>query len=193
MANQKTIKTTAKGTSKTVKAAKAPANKAKAAPAKAPKDTRKVVPVVMPKFQEPVALAAKARDPRLPEVGTAMTKTYKGIKVTVVEGKDGRFTLTAGDSLIVENAKSISAAVATYLTSLGLTSSVNGYFWMGLCAGDKAPRKPRNPLAALGAAVTKAQARLDALKAKVIEAETAVSRAQVALEQAVAAQPTPAE
>jgi hypothetical protein len=89
-----------------------------------PRAARK--PRALPKAEQ--AAPAKARDPRLPSVGTTMERVYKGVTHRVA-------VLAAG--FLYEGATYSSlSALAAHITG---AKAINGFAWFGLTVKTGAP------------------------------------------------------
>lgn len=99
--------------------------------------------------KQPAAKPARERDPRLPEIGTILSKTNRA-------GKKVTCTVTAlGACYKGSEFKSLSAAAVAAAKDLGISGSQNGYIFWGLV-------KPRPAIKDPVEALTKAWGRYEA-------------------------------
>jgi len=134
----------------------------------------------------------RGRDPRLPEVGTQITRKWRGHEVTVTELVDGGFAVVFDDD-VLGIAKSLTKAAEMVLAREGVTSGVNGYTWFRIGTPATAPRTRRaTTIDALAAAVARLQARLTKAAERAAKVESELEAATKALADAKAAADAPA-
>lgn len=119
---------------------------------------------------EPIKIAKpnqnqKSRDPRLPEVGTPITKTWKGHQILVSETPEGMFNVTM-DGVDLGTGKSLTKAAKIAMAQEKIDTSVNGYFWFQVgtpekVARTKSNRSRENLIAKITKLETKYQASID--------------------------------
>ena len=134
----------------------------------------------------------RGRDPRLPEVGTQITRKWRGHEVTVTELVDGGFAVVFDDD-VLGLAKSLTKAAEMVLAREGVTSGVNGYTWFRIGTPATAPRTRRaTTIDALAAVVARLQARLTKAAERAAKVESELEAATKALADAKAAADAPA-
>jgi hypothetical protein len=137
----------------------------------------------------PKAKAPRARDPRLPEAGTPVTRKWRGHEVVVTEQDDGTFALVF-DGEALGTTKSLTRAAEVALAREGIVSGVNGFTWFKVGVEAKAPRPRKGrTIEALAAEVERLQARFAKDAERAAKAAADLEAATKALAAARAAQP----